>query len=128
MEVKQISLFLENKKEVVGSNGCPGKAKINIRALSIADTSVFVLRLIVPDRRRQKLSKTTLPSGKRCDRVEVSDTRRPGRVLKILTDADIKLNIYMPCRKSGKKAVVVLRTDSIKRKKQKRRCAVARSL
>ncbi len=49
--VKQISLFLENKKGRL-AHACRvlGDAGINIRALSIADTSDFgVLRLIVND-------------------------------------------------------------------------------
>ena len=51
MKIKQISIFLENKSgrlarvtRVLGENG------INIRALSIADTTDFgILRLIVND-------------------------------------------------------------------------------
>jgi len=51
MKIKQISVFLENKKgrlwkalNTLAENG------INIRALSIADTSEFgILRLIVPE-------------------------------------------------------------------------------
>jgi hypothetical protein len=49
--VKQISLFLENKKGRL-AKVCRtlGDAEINIRALSIADTADFgVLRLIVND-------------------------------------------------------------------------------
>lgn len=52
--VKQISLFLENKKGRL-AHVCRvlGKADINIRGLSIADTTDFgVLRLIVNDPQR----------------------------------------------------------------------------
>ena len=51
MKVKQISVFLENKKgRLLEALETLAKAKTNIRALSIADTSEFgILRLIVPE-------------------------------------------------------------------------------
>src|SRR4030042_1056655 len=120
MEVKQISLFLENKKgRLWEAMDVLAKAKINIRALSIADTSDFgILRLIVPDPEKAKkaLTKSNF-TVRESDviAVEVSDT--PGGlagVLKILTDADINVEyMYAFVEKSGKKAVVVLRTDTI---------------
>ena len=46
--VKQISIFLENKcGRMTGVSEVLGEAGINIRALSIADTSDFELALIV---------------------------------------------------------------------------------
>lgn len=49
MKVKQISIFLENKSgRLADVTTVLGKEDINIRALSIADTSDFgILRLIV---------------------------------------------------------------------------------
>jgi hypothetical protein len=133
MEVKQISVFLENKKgRLSEAMDVLAKAKINIRALSIADTSDFgILRLIVPDPEKAKkaLSKSNF-TVRESDviAVEVSDT--PGGlagVLKILTDADINVEyMYAFVEKSGKKAVVVLRTDSIsKGKKALKKAGVA---
>jgi len=133
MEVKQISVFLENKKgRLSEAMDVLAKAKINIRALSIADTSDFgILRLIVPDPEKAKkaLAKSNF-TVRESDviAVEVSDT--PGGlagVLKILTDADINVEyMYAFVEKSGKKAVVVLRTDSIsKGKKALKKAGVA---
>jgi len=120
MEVKQISLFLENKKgRLWEAMDVLAKAKINIRALSIADTSDFgILRLIVPDPDKAKkvLSKSNF-AVKENDVIAVEVSDKPGGlagVLKILTDADINVEyMYAFVEKSGKKAVVVLRTDSI---------------
>ena len=120
MEVKQISLFLENKKgRLWEAMDVLAKAKINIRALSIADTSDFgILRLIVPDPEKAKkvLAKSNF-AVRENDVIAVEVSDRPGGlagVLKILTDADINVEyMYAFVEKSGKKAVVVLRTDSI---------------
>jgi hypothetical protein len=51
MRVKQVSVFLENASgRLAAATHCLGKAGINIRALSLADTADFgVLRLIVHD-------------------------------------------------------------------------------
>ena len=120
MEVKQISVFLENKKgRLWEAMDVLAKAKINIRALSIADTSDFgILRLIVPDPEKAKkvLAKSNF-AVRENDVIAVEVPDRPGGlagVLKILTDADINVEyMYAFVEKSGKKAVVVLRTDSI---------------
>jgi hypothetical protein len=120
MEVKQISVFLENKKgRLWEAMDVLAKAKINIRALSIADTSDFgILRLIVPDPEKAKkvLAKSNF-AVRENDVIAVEVYDRPGGlagVLKILTDADINVEyMYAFVEKSGKKAVVVLRTDSI---------------
>lgn len=51
MRVKQISIFLENKKgRLWKALSTLAEAGINLRALSLADTSEFgILRLIVPE-------------------------------------------------------------------------------
>ncbi len=120
MKVKQISVFLENKKgrlwEALDSLA---KAKINIRALSIADTSEFgILRLIVPDPEKSK--KALEKNGftvRENDVIAVGVSDEPGglaRALKVLTDADINVEyVYAFVEKSGQKAVVVLRTENI---------------
>jgi hypothetical protein len=120
MEVKQISLFLENKKgRLWEAIDVLAKAKINIRALSIADTSDFgILRLIVPDPEKAKkvLTKSNF-TVRENDVIAVGVADKPGGlagILKILTDADINVEyMYAFIEKSGKNAVVVLRTDSI---------------
>ncbi|MDQ7787062.1 MAG: ACT domain-containing protein [Thermodesulfovibrionales bacterium] len=120
MEVKQISLFLENKKgRLSEALDVLAKADINIRALSIADTSDFgILRLIVPDPDKAKkvLTKSSF-TVRESDVIAVGVSDKPGglaSVLKLLTDADINVEyMYAFVEKSGEKAVVVLRTDSI---------------
>jgi len=120
MEVKQISLFLENKKgRLSEALDVLAKADINIRALSIADTSDFgILRLIVadPDKAKKVLAKSNF-TVRESDVIAVGVSDKPGGlagVLKFLTDADINVEyMYAFVEKSGEKAVVVLRTDSI---------------
>ncbi len=120
MEVKQISLFLENKKgRLSEAMDVLAKADINIRALSIADTSDFgILRLIVadPDKAKKVLAKSNF-TVRESDVIAVGVSDKPGGlagVLKFLTDADINVEyMYAFVEKSGEKAVVVLRTDSI---------------
>jgi hypothetical protein len=133
MEVRQISLFLENKKgRLWEAMDVLAKANINIRALSIADTSDFgILRLIVPDPEKAKkaLTKSNF-TVRENDVIAVGVSDKPGGlagVLKILTDADINVEyMYAFVEKSGKKAVVVLRTDSIsKGKKALKKAGVA---
>lgn len=124
MEVKQISLFLENKKgRLLEAMEVLAKAKINVRALSIADTSDFgILRLIVPDPDGAKkvLTKNKF-TVKENDVIAVGVSDRPGGlagILKVLTDADINVEyMYAFVEKTGKKAVVVLRTDSLSKGK-----------
>lgn len=125
MEVKQISVFLENKKgRLWEALDVLSKAQINIRALSIADTSEFgILRLIVPDPEKAKkvLAKSNF-TVRENDVIAVCVSDKPGGlagVLKILTDADINVEyVYAFVEKSGKKAVVVLRTENISKGKK----------
>ncbi|MGE5379543.1 MAG: ACT domain-containing protein [Methylocystaceae bacterium] len=86
--VKQISVFLENKAGRLGKvTQVLGENKINIRALSIADTSDFgILRLIVndPDRAYQVLKSNGFTvSSTEVLAVQVPDT--PGGLAEVLT-------------------------------------------
>lgn len=91
MNINQISVFLENKKgrlkKVCASMA---KARINVRALSLADTKDFgILRLIVndPDRCRAVLQKNGfVVQETNVIAVEVED--RPGGLNKILALLD----------------------------------------
>lgn len=120
MKVQQISIFLENRKgRLQEALEVLGEAKINIRALSIADTSEFgILRLIVPDPDKAKkvLEKNKFTVGENeVIAVEVSD--RPGglaEVLRALNNADLNVEyMYAFVEKKGEKAVVVLRTENV---------------
>jgi hypothetical protein len=122
MKVKQISVFLENKSgrlatvtKVLGENG------INIRALSIADTTDFgILRLIVndPDRASQVL-KTNDFTISETEIIAVKISDQPGglaRVLKVLDDISINIEyMYAFVGRSGADAVVVFRVEEIDR-------------
>lgn len=120
MKVKQISVFLENKKgRLYEALYALGKANINIRALAIADTSEFgILRLIVPNPEKAKktLEKNDFAVGEN-EVIAVGLQDRPGglaEVLKILNDADINVEyLYAFVEKKGEKAIVVLRTEKI---------------
>jgi hypothetical protein len=87
MEVKQISLFLENKKgRLSEALDVLAKADINIRALSIADTSDFgILRLIVPDPDKAKkvLTKSNF-TVRESDVIAVGVSDKPGGLASVL--------------------------------------------
>lgn len=120
MKLKQISIFLENKKgRLWKALSILKDAGINIRALSIADTSEFgILRLIVPDPDRAKSAleeENFVVKINDVIAVEVHD--EPGGLEEILLNlnkADINVEyIYAFVEKKGKKAIVVLRTEDI---------------
>jgi len=118
MKVKQISIFLENKKgRLYEAIDRLAKAKINIRALSIADTSEFgILRLIVPD--PDKAKKALEKSGftvRENNVIAIGVSDQPGglsEALKILNDAQINVEyLYAFVEKTAQEAVVVIRTE-----------------
>jgi len=120
MKIKQLSIFLENKKGRLWTalNTLAGGG-INIRALSIADTSDFgILRLIVPEPEKAKklLEKNNfIVKMKEVVAVELSD--QPGglaSVLKILNDSDINLEyLYAFVHEKKDKAILLLSTDDL---------------
>jgi len=118
MKVQQISIFLENKSgrlsevtRILGDNG------INIRALSLADTTDFgILRLIVNDTEKASavLKKNGFTVGKTdVIAVEVEDT--PGglaRILEILNKESINVEyMYAFVERSRDNAVIIFRFD-----------------
>ena len=120
MKVKQISIFIENRsgrlREVAG---VLGEKSINIRALSLADTSDYgILRLIVdrPDEALDVLKNANFTlSETDVIAVEVSDS--PGglsKVLNILGDAGINVEyMYAFVEKSSNNAVMIFRIEDI---------------
>ncbi len=120
MKLKQISIFLENKKgRLWKALSILKESGINIRALSIADTSEFgILRLIVPEPEK---AKAALEEGnfvvKMNEVIAVGVPDKPGGldgILEILNKADINVEyIYAFVEKKGEKAAVVLRTEDI---------------
>lgn len=120
MKLKQISVFLENKKgRLWKALDALSKAEINIRALAIADTSEFgILRLIVPDPEKAKIvleENNFVVKINEVIAVGVPDT--PGglaEILKIMTQQDINVEyLYAFVAKKEEKAIVVLRTEDI---------------
>lgn len=118
MKVEQISIFIENKSgRLAEITRILGDAGINIRALSLADTSDFgILRLIVNDVETAKavlkekgftVSKTEVVA------VEVPD--RPGGLSSLLQTLDAnQINVeymYAFVERCGGNAVIIFRFD-----------------
>lgn len=120
MKVKQISLFIENKEgRLARVTRLLGDAGINIRALSIADTTDFgILRLIVNDVEkaldvlRQAVYTVSLTD---VVAIEVPDT--PGGLAGVLESFEqAGLNVeylYAFVEKATDKAVVVFRFENV---------------
>ena len=120
MKVEQISIFIENKSgRLAEVCGILGTAGVNIRALSLADTSDFgILRLIVNDTEKAlqvlrehhfTVSKTEVIG------VEVPDT--PGglsSILQILDRNNVNVEyMYAFVERSGGNAVIIFRFDNV---------------
>lgn len=120
MKIKQLSVFLENKRgRLYEALKALAGVSINIRALSIADTSEFgILRMIVtdPEKAKETLEKNEF-TVKLTNVIAIAVKDKPGglaEVLKYLYDANINIEyIYAFVEKSGEKAVVVLRTENL---------------
>ena len=120
MKLKQISIFLENRKgRLWKALNILSIANINIRALSIADTSEFgILRMIVPETEHaKKILEDSNFVVKVNDVIAVGVSDEPGgleSVLELLNKSDINVEyLYAFVEKKGKKAMVVIRTEDI---------------
>ncbi len=118
--IKQISVFLENKSgRLVRVARVLGDAGINIRGISIADTSDFgILRLIVdqPDAAVKELKdKGIMATETEVIAMEVPDT--PGGladVLNYLQDAGINIEyLYSFIEKPTTNAIIMMRVEKI---------------
>jgi hypothetical protein len=118
MKVNQISVFLENKAGRLSEvTAILSEAGINIRALSLADTSDFgVLRLIVndSDKALQALKNNGFSVGV-TEVVAVEVTDQPGglhHILSLLHASAINVEyMYAFVQQSGKNAVMIFRFD-----------------
>ncbi|NYB51915.1 MAG: ACT domain-containing protein [Methanobacteriaceae archaeon] len=120
MKIKQLSIFLENKKgRMRNALEVLAEAGFNIRALSIADTSDFgILRLIVPE---PDAAKKVLEENNFVVKVgyviavEMSD--QPGglsSILGMLDDSDINLDyLYAFVDEKEERAIVLLHPEDI---------------
>ncbi|MHB8170140.1 MAG: ACT domain-containing protein [Thermincolia bacterium] len=120
MRVKQISLFLENKSgRLAEVTQLLGKNNINIRALSIADTTDFgILRLIVSS---PEQAFAVLKDGgftvSMTDVIAVEVDDQPGglgAVLQVLQDVGVNIEyLYAFLEKSSNDALVVFRVEQV---------------
>lgn len=120
MKVKQLSIFLQNK---MGSLYNPlevlQKNNINIRAMSMADTSEYgILRLVVdnPQKGKEVLEKNNF-LVKIIDTVAVEMNDAPGgltHVLEVIKDNLIDLEyLYAFTHEKKGKAILLLHADNI---------------
>lgn len=122
MLVKQISVFLENKEGRVAQVArILSDSKINIRALSIADTTEFgILRLIVdqPQKAEEALRKEDFTVSI-TEVIAISIEDEPGGLadaLQILHEDGISVEyIYAFISKTSHKANVILRVEDCER-------------
>lgn len=118
--VDQLSIFLENKEgRLLNTLDIIEELKINIRALSIADTSEFgILRLIVtdPEMVKEKLEEKDF-IVKITKVVAVSIDDEPGglnKILRLLKDNDINLEyLYAFVEQKTYHAIVLLRLENM---------------
>lgn len=118
MKVDQISIFLENKAgRLADVTQCIADAGINIRALSLADTSDFgILRLIVTDfEAAKKALKDNGFTVGRTTVVAVEVTDAPGglaSILNLLSSQGVNVEyMYAFVQQSGKNATLIFRFD-----------------
>ena len=121
---KQISVFLENKSgRLAHVTKVLGDAGINIRALSIADTSDFgILRLIVND--PVKAYKILREEGFTASETEVIAVRMPdspgglAAVLDQMSEENLNIEyLYAFLGMSGNEALVVFKVEDINKAK-----------
>ena len=122
MKVEQISVFLENKSgRLADVASVLASADVNIRALSLADTTDFgILRLIVNDteKAKQVLKNNGFTVGKtEVIGVEVAD--KPGglaEILNVMKENTINVEyMYAFLQKSANKAIIIFRFDELEK-------------
>ena len=119
MRVEQISIFLENTGgRIAEVTTILSAASVNIRALSLADTTDFgVLRLIVDD--NEKAEKALKDHGFSVGKTSVAAVAvedKPGglnRILILLAEADLNVEYMYALQQSGGHAVMIFRFDNI---------------
>jgi hypothetical protein len=119
MKVEQISIFIENKSgRLAEVTRVLGEAGINIRALSLADTSDFgILRLIV---NKTDQAKTVLKEkGFTVNKTDVVAVEVPDRpmglfgILEILDQGKVNVEyMYAFVERCGENAVIIFRFDN----------------
>lgn len=122
MKVEQITIFLENESGRLAEVATVlSEAGVNIRALSLADSTDFgILRLIVDD--REKAKQVLKEHGFTVDKTEVIGVEvpdRPGGLAEILNL--VKANainveyMYAFVQKSAVNAIMIFRFDDLEK-------------
>ncbi|MBN1409252.1 MAG: ACT domain-containing protein [Spirochaetales bacterium] len=122
MDIKQISVFLENKKgRLAEVTGILAKEGINIRALALADTAEFgILRLIVNDTDKAvDVLKDNNFVAQKTDVIAVEIEDKPGGlslILKIFDENGINIEyMYAFVEKKANNAIVIFKIDDQKK-------------
>jgi len=120
MKIKQISVFLENKSgRLAAVTRLLAEESINIRALSIADTSDFgILRLIVD--KPEKAYEALKEAGFTVSLTEVLGVEMPDKpgglssILTIMEDENINIEyLYALIGRAGDYAMVIFRVEEL---------------
>jgi hypothetical protein len=122
MVLNQISVFLENKAgRLADATAAVAAARVNVRAISIADTADFgILRVIVddPDAALDALSKAGFTT-RSADVLSLEIQDRPGalaEVLKAFKEAGVNIEyLYASLEKNADKAVVIFKVEDVRR-------------
>jgi hypothetical protein len=120
MKVEQISVFLENKSgRLAEVTDVLARGEINIRALSLADTTDFgILRLIVNDTEKaEEVLKTNGFTVGKTEVLAVEVPDRPGglaQILKAVRDNNINVEyMYAFVQRSSSNALIIFRFDDL---------------
>lgn len=120
MKIKQISIFMENRSgRLAKITSAVGNAGINIRAMSLADTSDFgILRLIVTDTEKAlEVLKDQGLTVKVSDVVAVAIPDVPGALGNLLSIIEHEgLNVeymYVVVEKKMDEAILIFRFDDL---------------
>lgn len=120
MKVKQLSIFLENQSgRLAEVMDALGKQNVNIRALSLADTSGFgILRLIVNDvEKGHEVLRDKGFTVSETDVLAIEVKDQPGglgNILDALAEKGINIEyMYAFVEKSGENAVVIFRIENV---------------
>jgi len=120
MKIEQISIFIENKSgRLAEVTGVLAESGINIRALSLADTSDFgILRLIVNDSGKAlKVLREQRFTVSITDVIGIEVPDSPGgltSLLQILDQHNVNVEyMYAFAERAGNNAIIIFRFDNV---------------
>ena len=120
MIIKQISVFMENTSgRLADITALLAGADINLRALSIADTTDFGILRMVVDRPETTLEllRTAGMTARETDVIGVEVPDQPGalaRIMALFRDAGVSIEyLYASLEHKAEKAVIMLKVDDV---------------